>query len=97
MYWANKDEQIKSIENAITKKINLFDTYKSELQKGNIQYDSFFLTIYYKGFPIDFHNVDLDYVYETLKQNIKDFKFDKVAIYLWNMIMVIDNEGYEII
>lgn len=97
MYWVNRDEQIKSIENAITKKINLFDTYKSELQKGNIQYDSFLLTIYYKGFPIDFHNVDLDYVYETLKQNIKDFKFDKIAIYLWNMIMVIDNEGYEIV
>lgn len=97
MYWANKDEQIKSIENAITKKIDLFDTYKSELQKENIQYDSFLLTIYYKGFPIDFHSKDLDYVYKTLKQNIKDFKFDKIAIYLWNIIMIIDNNGFEII
>ena len=92
VYWENDEEKCKSIKKSIDKKIDKYAEYKNKLKENNVFYDKYVLIIYPEQYPIDIE--DFSELYNNLKNQIEDLKYDEIAIFLFNKILVINNAKY---
>lgn len=86
-FW-NEEEIYNNIIKCIVEKNNKFnDNYKYK-----VDYDYYYLVIYYVGYPASVNEEEL---YKRI-QLIQDINYNEIAIFLWGKIMVINNNGYMI-
>lgn len=97
VWWENDDEKIESLVNAIKNKTDKFEEYYKKMKLQNMNYSKYILIIYPNQYPIDFEQENISKVYESIKSNINNFKYDEIILMLFNMTMVINEKGYKII
>lgn len=90
----NEEELYGNIINAIVKKNNkLISEYIPILNNNKIKYDFYNLVVYNEGYPANLNEKEL---YDQIK-TIKDLRYDEIAIFLWNKIMLVTKEEYKTI
>lgn len=94
VFWDNNSAKLESIKNAIKKKLDMYDTYMEKVKNKNLKYDKYVLILDYIRFPCQFNNYGE--VYNYLKEEFGDFRYDEIAILFWNNIMFFNNDGYMI-
>ena len=92
-YFTEKTELYDNILKAINKKNKkLKNEYIPKLKKNGVKFDYYNLVICYEGYPSD---LDTEELYNIIK-SIDDLKFQEIAIFLWNKIMVINSGDYKV-
>lgn len=94
VFWDNDNAKLESIRNAITKKILKYDEYLEKMRIKKLRHDKYILIIDYIRFPCTFDNY-AD-VYEYLKKELINFKYDEIAILFSNNIFLLYDDKYEI-
>lgn len=93
-WWENSNELYDNIINAIIKKNNkLINEYTKTLNLNNIKYDYYNLVLYSEGIPAE---LDEEKLY-NMTINISNLNYDEIVIFLWNKLMIINKNGYNII
>lgn len=93
-WWENPDELYDNIINAIIKKNNkLINEYTKILNLNYIKFDYYNLVIYSEGIPAE---LDEEILYNKII-NIPNLSYNEIAIFLWNKLMVINKNGYNIV
>ncbi len=93
-WFENKNELYGNIINAIVNKNKkLINEYIPKLNKNKIDYNYYNLVVYNEGYPA---NLDASILYDLILK-IDDLKYQEIAIFLWNKIMIVNNTGYQII
>lgn len=88
VWWENKDKYIDSILDAIKKKIDKYDEYIIKIKNSNQSINKYCLVIHPIKIPIE---IDKDILEKAIKKEIKDIKYDEIAIHIWNNIVLIKN------
>ncbi len=94
VFWDNDNAKLESLKNAIQKKVDEYDKYIRNMKDKNLEYSKYILVIDYLRIPCNFDNYED--VYEFLKKELKDFKYDEIAILFSNNVMCFNNDMYEI-
>lgn len=94
VFWDNDDAKMESIKNAIIKKIHKYGEYIQKMRAKKLRYDKYILIIDYIRLPCTFDNY-AD-VYEYLKKELINFKYDEIAILFSNNTFLVYDDKYEI-
>lgn len=92
-WFENKKELYENIiDRIILKNEKLINEYIPKLRQHKIKFNYYNLVVYYEGYPA---SPDEEILYNEIKK-INNLKYQEIAIFLWNKIMVVNKTGYQI-